>query len=95
MTRKRMIATMMATVLGAGGLAYAADAENPILALAKAVELVNDNTIAIADQTNLIAKDTTTVVQQNTAIANQIDCAGDQTGIELVCDAVEAIQQGK
>ena len=71
MARKRMIATVMAAVLGAGGLAYAADADNPILALAKAVQLVNDNTIAIADQTNMIAKDTTTVVQQNTAIANQ------------------------
>ena len=69
MTRKQMFATVTLAILGAGGLAYAADDANPLLKIAQAIQLIDDNTAAIADQTSTITKQTTLVVQQNAAIA--------------------------
>ena len=69
MARKRMLAAATAVILGAGGLAYAADESNPLLQLVKAVQVIDGNTLAIADQTSAIAKQTTTVVEQNAALA--------------------------
>src|SRR5687768_11842289 len=71
MTRKRMVATVTLTIMGAAGLAYAADNGNPLQTLAQAVQVMSENTLAIADQTSNIAKETTLVVQQNATIANE------------------------
>lgn len=71
MARKRMVATVMLALVGAGGLAFAADGGNPILKLVEAVQQVNENTLAIGDQARVIEKQTTAVVQQNAAIANE------------------------
>lgn len=71
MTRKKTAATAALAIMGAAGLAYASDNGNPLQKLALAVQQVQDNTLAIANQTSNIAKETTTVVQQNATIANE------------------------
>ncbi len=89
MARRRTVAMVMLALVGAGGLAYAADEGNPFLKLADAVQRVNDNTLAIANQTSLLAKETTTVVQQNAAIADATAAlAKSNTQLDQKLDAV-------
>ncbi|HEU4615636.1 MAG TPA: hypothetical protein VFS15_26255 [Kofleriaceae bacterium] len=62
---------MLLVILAAGGMSYAADAGDPMLEIAKALQAIDGTTTKIANQTNTIAQQTTTVAQQNLQIANQ------------------------